>query len=228
MIRTIALIIGSIATISFMSCGNTDSNTDTKNENKDTTKTVENSPKGYEINQQVKDFTLKNVDGTDLNLKTYLADKKGAIIIFTCNHCPYSVKYEDRIIALDKKYKELGYPVIAINPNDPAEQKEDSYELMQKRAQEKGFTFPYLFDDGQKVYPQFGAMRTPHVFVVQNLNATIIVKYIGAIDDNSDDITQVKEKFVENAVDALLNNQPVPVEKTKAIGCTIKDKRNKK
>lgn len=223
------LFIGSVAMLTIMSCGNnSDSNTENKLESKDTTKVTQYQPTGYEINQQVRDFSLKNIDGNELNFKTFIQDKKGAIVIFTCNHCPYSVKYEDRIIALDKKYKELGYPVIAINPNDPDVQPEDSYELMQKRAEEKSFTFPYLFDEGQRIYPQFGAMRTPHVFVVQNVNNTQIVKYIGAIDDNSDDITLVKEKYVENAVDALLNNKPVPVEKTKAIGCTIKDKNSKK
>lgn len=223
------LFIGSVAMLTIMSCGNnSDSNTENKLESKDTTKVTQYQPTGYEVNQQVRDFTLKNIDGNELNFKTFIQDKKGAIVIFTCNHCPYSVKYEDRIIALDKKYKELGYPVIAINPNDPDVQPEDSYELMQKRAEEKSFTFPYLFDEGQRIYPQFGAMRTPHVFVVQNVNNTQIVKYIGAIDDNSDDITLVKEKYVENAVDALLNNKPVPVEKTKAIGCTIKDKNSKK
>ena len=149
-------------------------------------------------------------------------DVKGYIVIFTCNHCPYAVAYEDRIIALDKKYKKLGYPVIAINPNNPAVQEKDSFELMKVRANEKGFTFPYLFDEGQKIYPQYGATKTPHVYVLQKTKEGNIVKYIGAIDDNHADEEAVKVKYVENAVDALLKNKEVSVKVTKAIGCSIK------
>ena len=130
--------------------------------------------------------------------------------------------YEDRIIALDKKFAKLGYPVIAINPNNPAVQSADSFELMKVRAKEKGFKFPYLFDDGQKIYPQYGATKTPHVYVLQKTKAGNQVKYIGAIDDNYSDESAVKTKYVENAVNALLDNQEVPVKTTKAIGCSIK------
>src|SRR5690606_41993878 len=116
---------------------------------------------------------------TDLSLKEYdvkvyfltqLEDEKRFIIIFTCNNSHYAKAYEDRIVALDKKYKDLGYPVIAINPNDPAAQPEDSFDLMKTRAKEKGFTFPYLVDEGQKIYPQYGATKTPHVFILQKEN----------------------------------------------------------
>ena len=149
-------------------------------------------------------------------------DVKGFIVIFTCNHCPYAVAYEDRIIALDKKYSKLGYPVIAINPNNPEKQKDDSYDLMKVRAKEKGFTFPYLFDEGQKIYPKFGATKTPHVYVVQKTSKSSVVKYIGAIDDNYEDEKAVKHKYVEDAVDALLQGKEVLVKETKAIGCSIK------
>jgi glutathione peroxidase-family protein len=147
---------------------------------------------------------------------------KGFIVIFTCNHCPYSVAYEDRIIALDKKYKEKGFPVIAINPNNPEKQPQDSFDLMKVRAKEKGFTFPYLFDDGQKIYPQYGATRTPHVYILTKENGKNLVQYIGAIDDNYKDATQTKVKYVEDAVDALLKGTKPKLTETKAIGCTIK------
>lgn len=177
--------------------------------------------KGYDIGSVATDFKLKNVDDKMVSLKDY-KDAKGFIVIFTCNHCPYAVAYEDRMIALDKKYKSKGYPVIAINPNDPKKQKEDSFELMKVRAKEKGFSFPYLFDDGQKIYPQYGATKTPHVYILQKTNKGNVVQYIGAIDDNYGDESAVKEKYVENAVDALLQNKEVKVTTTKAIGCTIK------
>jgi peroxiredoxin len=178
-------------------------------------------PTGYEIGSIATDFSLKNVDNKMVSLKDY-KEAKGFIVIFTCNHCPYAVAYEDRIIDLDKKYKKLGYPVIAINPNNPEKQKDDSFDKMQVRAKEKGFTFPYLFDDGQKIYPQYGATKTPHVYVLQKTDKGNVVKYIGAIDDNHSDETAVEQKYVQNAVDALLKNQEVKVKTTKAIGCSIK------
>jgi peroxiredoxin len=180
-----------------------------------------NPGQGYKVGDVAADFSLKNVDGKMVSLKDFKS-AKGFIVIFTCNHCPFAKAYEDRIIALDKKYAKLGYPVIAINPNNPEKQKDDSYDLMKVRAKEKGFTFPYLIDAGQKVYPQYGATNTPHVYVLQKTAKGNEVKYIGAIDDNSEDATKVKTKYVESAVDALLKNQPVVVKETKAIGCSIK------
>ncbi|WP_347069310.1 thioredoxin family protein [Flavobacterium sp. WV_118_3] len=176
---------------------------------------------GYKVGDVATDFSLKNVDNKKVSLADFKA-AKGFIVVFTCNHCPYAQAYEDRIIALDKKYKKLGYPVIAINPNNPAKQKDDSFELMQVRAKEKNFTFPYLLDEGQKIYPQYGATKTPHVYILQKTKAGNVVKYIGAIDDNYSDAAAVKEKYAENALDALLKNKEVAVKETKAIGCSIK------
>ncbi|HSI68909.1 MAG TPA: thioredoxin family protein [Gillisia sp.] len=176
---------------------------------------------GYEIGDVATDFNLKNVDGTTVSLSDY-EDAKGYIVIFSCNTCPYVVAYEDRMIALDKKYKAKGFPVIAINPNNPDLSPGDSFEKMQVRAKEKGFTFPYVFDEKQEIFPQYGATRTPHVYLLEKTGQGNVVRYIGAIDDNFKDATAVKEKFLENAVDALLNNKEVPVTTTKAIGCTIK------
>jgi peroxiredoxin len=93
---------------------------------------------------------------------------------------------------------------------------------MQERAKEKAFTFPYLFDEGQKVYPQYGATKTPHVYLLQKTKKGNIVKYIGAIDDNYNDPSAVKVKYVENAVNSLLDGKEIEVKTTKAIGCSIK------
>jgi peroxiredoxin len=183
--------------------------------------TLKNSSTGYKIGDYATDFSLKNVNDKMVSLKDY-KDAKGYIVIFTCNHCPFAKAYEDRIIALDKKYSKLGFPVIAINPNNPVKQKDDSFDLMKVRAKEKGFTFPYLFDDGQKIYPQYGATKTPHVYILEKTVKGNQVKYIGAIDDNHEDISQVKTKYVENAVNSLLNHKEVPIKETKAIGCSIK------
>ncbi len=182
---------------------------------------AEEARTGYKVGDMATDFSLKNIDGKNVALKD-MADAKGYIVIFTCNHCPYAKAYEDRIIALDKKYKAKGYPVVAINPNNPEKMKDDSFEKMQERAKEKGFTFPYLLDEGQKIYPQYGATKTPHVYVLQKTDNGNVVKYIGAIDDNYEDAAAVEAKYVEDAVDALLAGKDVPVKETKAIGCSIK------
>jgi peroxiredoxin len=173
------------------------------------------------VGDKAPDFSLKNVDGKMVSLKDF-PDAKGFVIIFTCNHCPYAIMYEDRIMALNEKYASMGYPVIAINPNDPEVQPADSYDMMVERASEKGFKFPYLFDDGQKLYPQYGATRTPHVYLLDNMR---VVKYIGAIDDNPQDASSVNEKYLANAIMALNSGKKIEPETTKAIGCTIKVKK---
>ena len=184
--------------------------------------TLERFVISYTIGDKAEDFSLKNIDGKMVSLADY-KEAKGFILIFTCNTCPYAVANEDRIIELDKKYKPKGFPVIAINPNNPQASSGDSFELMKVRAAEKGFTFPYLLDEGQKVYPKYGATKTPHVFVLEKENKDLIVKYIGAIDDSSRDPSSVKQKYVENAVDALLADQPIELVSTRAIGCGIKN-----
>jgi peroxiredoxin len=180
--------------------------------------------KGYEIGDEATDFKLKNIDGKMVSLNDFKA-AKGFIVVFTCNHCPYAKKYQNRIIELDKKYKSQGYPVIAINPNDPAVQPEDSYQKMIERAKEKGFTFPYLMDEGQKIYPQYGATKTPHVFLLQKESGKNIVKYIGAIDNNYENPNDVSEYYVQDAVNSLLKGEPIKMTKTVAIGCTVKAKK---
>lgn len=176
---------------------------------------------GYKVGDKATNFILKNIDGSMVSMDDF-ADAKGIIVIFTCNHCPYSVLYEDRIIALDKKYKKKGYPVVAINPNDSVKQPKDSYSNMIVRADEKQFTFPYLLDTDQSIAKTYGASRTPHVFLLQKVKSDYIVKYIGAIDDNSKSPSDVEEKFAENAIQALLKGNDPDPNFTKAIGCTIK------
>lgn len=166
-------------------------------------------------------FNLKNIDGEMVSFESF-PEAKGYIVIFTCNHCPFSVATEDRIIALDKKFKSKGFPVIAINPNNPESYPSDSYENMIVRAKEKGFTFPYLMDEGQKIYPKYGATKTPHVFIVNKEEAGNVIRYIGAIDNNVKDGDAADQKYVEMAVEALMNGKSVKVKQTKAIGCGIK------
>lgn len=176
---------------------------------------------GYDIGDVATDFSLKNVDGKMVSLEDY-KDAKGYIVIFSCNTCPYVVAYEDRMIELHNKYNKKGFPVIAINPNNPKLSPGDSYEKMQERSKEKNFPFAYVFDAKQEIFPQYGATRTPHVYLLEKTTKGNVVRYIGAIDDNFKDASAVKETFLENAINALMNKKEVPVKTTRAIGCTIK------
>ena len=122
-------------------------------------------------------------------------------------------------------FKSKGYPLIAINPNDATIQPQDGFAEMQARAKEKGFTFPYLVDEGQKIYPIYGATKTPHVYILKKENGKNIVKYIGAIDNNYQDEKAANEFYVQDAIASLETGKEVKVKETKAIGCSIKWKK---
>ena len=176
---------------------------------------------GYEIGDTVADFKLKNVDGKTVSLADW-KDAKGFIVVFDCNTCPVSKKYNERIMALNKMYASKGFPVIAINPNSPEVSAGDSYDEMVKYARKKGYNFPYLYDPSQKVVSEFGATNTPHVFVLNKAGNEMKVSYIGAIDDNAREASEAANKYVEAAVNALLEGKAVSITKTRAIGCGIK------
>ena len=175
----------------------------------------------YGVGDTVADFKLKNVDGKMVSLSDY-KNSKGVIVIFDCNTCPYSKKYNDRIIALNQKYASKGFPVVTINSNDPEVSDGDSFEEMVDLAKRKNYDFPYLVDETQNVARAFGATNTPHVFVLQRNGKDFKVAYIGAIDNNSRDASAADKKYVEEAVEALLAGKDVPTNKTKAVGCGIK------
>ena len=177
---------------------------------------------GLQVGDVAPDFALKNIDGKTVSLADY-KNAKGYVVIFTCNTCPYAVMYEQRIIELHDKYASKGYPVIAINPNDPDVKPGDSYEKMQQRAAAKEFPFAYLLDKGQTVYPAYGATRTPHIYL---LDGNKTVQYIGALDNNPQDASAVTTKYVEEAIAALEKGEKPKTTFTKAIGCGIKAKRS--
>lgn len=179
---------------------------------------------GYKPGDVAMNFTLKNVDGKMVSLSDY-ASSKGVLVIFTCNHCPYSVAYENRIIELHKMYASKGYPVVAINPNDAVAYPADSYENMIERAQEKNFPFAYLQDESQQIAKAYGATRTPHVYLLTQKNKQFTVAYVGAIDDNSNEEENVHKKYVQDAISDLEAGRSIATPFTKAIGCSIKWKK---
>lgn len=176
---------------------------------------------GYKPGDEVKDFSLKSTDNKTISLNGY-KNARGFIIVFTCNHCPFAKLYQERMNAMNKEYSAKGIYLLAISSNDAIAVPEDNFEEMAKRAREEHYNFPYLFDETQEVARAFGAVKTPHAFVVFKENGKWIVKYSGSVDDNGAEPEKVKNAFVKNAVDALLRNEPVPVTTTKSVGCAIK------
>ena len=179
----------------------------------------------YKVGDVVSDFSLKNVDSKNVSLSQY-SSSKGFIVVFTCNTCPFAKKYESRIEQLDKEFSSKAYPVIAISSNDIKVNPGDSFEEMQKRAKSEAYTFPYLYDESQAVAKQFGATNTPHVYVLAKEGNKLVVKYIGAIDNNVDDASNADKKYVADAVNALIDGKAPAITATKAIGCGIKWKKS--
>ncbi|WP_025143560.1 thioredoxin family protein [Pedobacter jeongneungensis] len=179
---------------------------------------------GYKVGDVVKDFSLKNVNNKNVSLADY-KDAKGYIVVFTCNTCPVAKAYQNRVAALNATYTVKGYPVIAINPNDAEAVPDESFEKMQALASEKKFNFPYLLDPDHVVTKQFGATRTPHVFILNKTDKGNVVEYIGAIDNDPEEANNTKVDYVKNAVNELsLGKKPV-ISSTKAVGCSIKWKK---
>jgi thiol-disulfide isomerase/thioredoxin len=166
-------------------------------------------------------FSLPGVDGFFFSTKS-ISGEKIVLIIFSCNHCPYVQAYEERIIQLQKDYSDKGLVIVAINSNDEVKYPEDSLVNMQLRAKEKSFNFLYLRDETQEIAKLFGAASTPEIFL---FNKEKILAYIGKIDDNWSQPERVKQKYLNNAIEEILNGNEVSVPETFAIGCSIKWKK---
>jgi thiol-disulfide isomerase/thioredoxin len=190
--------------------------------------------KTLEIGAKAPDFRLPGVDGKMHRLAEF--DKaKVLVIVFTCNHCPTAQAYEERIKKLAADYKDKGVALVAISPNDAKAVRldelgytdvGDSLEDMKIRAKDKAFNFPYLYDgDKQEASKAYGPVSTPHVFVFDSERK---LRFAGRIDDNERRPQEVKSHDTRNAIEALLAGQPVPVEKTRTVGCSVKwsDKRD--
>ena len=178
---------------------------------------------GVGVGDKAPEFKLKNVDGKEYsfdNIKDANGKKpKGYVIVFTCNTCPYAKANEQRLIELHNKFSPKGYPVVAIQPNDPNINPGDSFVAMKENAKEKGFPFLYLIDEEQTVFPKYGATKTPEVFL---LDSKLVVRYHGAIDDSARDAGGVQDKFLEKAIMSVESGKDPNPTNTKAVGCGIK------
>lgn len=164
------------------------------------------------------DVKMKNANGDKLSIAD-VKGENGTLVIFTCNSCPWAKAWEDRIVEIGNEFQQKGVGVIAINSNDPSVNSEDGFDVMKERVSEKEYNFPYVMDPKSQVAKAFDATRTPEAFLFDD-NGELV--YHGTIDDDAYNPDQVEEKYLREALQAVANNNPVPKNKTKAIGCTIK------
>jgi peroxiredoxin len=171
-----------------------------------------------EIGQQAPDFDLPGVDGKNYSLANF-KDAKVLVIVFSCNHCPYVVGSEDRIIRFANDFAPRGVKMIAISSNETEQHPNDSFDHMVERAKEKKFPFPYVRDDSQDVALAYGALRTPHFYV---FDAQRKLRYTGRMDDNPKQAMLAKTHELRDAVEAMLGGRKPVVEKTNPLGCNVK------
>jgi peroxiredoxin len=183
-----------------------------------------NAQSQYKAGDIASDFKLKNVKGEMVSLSD-IKDADGFIVSFWCNTCPVVKKYDQRLQELHAKYAPKGYPVIAINPNDPAASPGDSFEKMKETAAKLNYKFEYLFDETQEVARKYGATNTPHIYILSWKDSKLIVEYVGAIDNNTDDAAAADKKYAEDALNSILKGEQVSLSGTRAIGCAIKWKK---
>jgi peroxiredoxin len=169
------------------------------------------------IGETALSFSLPGVDGETHSLTDY-ADATALAVVWSCNHCPYVMAWEERLNEIARDYRDDGVRVVAINSNDWRTHPEDSFEAMQERARSKGFVFDYLHDEAQKTAEAYGPERTPEVFL---FDAERRLVYHGAIDDSRDE-TKVDRRFLREALDAALAGRAPAVAETPPVGCTIK------
>jgi peroxiredoxin len=168
--------------------------------------------------QSAPDFQLPATDGNSYSLSDF-ADANVLVIAFTCNHCPYVINSEERIIAFDRDYKPKGVQLVCINSNAETTYQDDDFPHMVARAKERGFEFPYLHDKSQEVALAYGALRTPHYFVFDTERKLC---YTGRMDDSPRAPGKETTHELRDAVDALLRGEEVRVPLTNPIGCNVK------
>ena len=176
------------------------------------------SSNGMPLGTSAPPFSLLNVDGETRDLASF-ADAELLVVVFTCNHCPYAVASEDRMIELQRDYADRGVQLVAINPNDDVNYPDDSFEKMKVRAADKGFNFPYLRDDTQEVARAYDAACTPDIFVFDRDRKLL---YNGRIDDNWQHPEAVTRRDLRAVLDAALAGSTVDFEHVPSRGCSIK------
>jgi peroxiredoxin len=162
-------------------------------------------------------FALPGVDGRNHSLDDY-AEAPVLAIVWSCNHCPYVLAWEERMSAIQREYADRGFRLVAINSNDAERYPTDSFDAMKQHASEQDFPFAYLYDEDQSVARAYGPERTPEVFL---FDAERRLVYHGAIDDSRDEQT-VSERYLRDAIEATLDGREPAKRETPPVGCTVK------
>ena len=173
---------------------------------------------GIKIGSKAIDFSLPATDGNTYSLSSFEKEKALAVI-FSCNHCPYVLAWEDRLIDIGTEFKNNGVGFALICANDAENYPEDGFDKMKERVEKKSYPFPYLHDESQETARAYGAQKTPEIFLFDNERKLV---YHGAADDNYENPAAVGNHFLRNAIKALLEGKSVPTSETHAVGCTIK------
>ena len=168
----------------------------------------------------LKDLELADISGKNITLANAKGDA-GTLVVFSCNTCPWVIRWEDRYVSLANTYAQKGIGIIAVNSNAARFGGEDSLEEMVEHAKNNGYNFPYAQDPESELASAFGATKTPHIYL---FNGDDKLVYRGAIDDNAKNAKKVDVPFLANAIDALLVGNPINPQITKALGCSIKFK----
>jgi len=147
------------------------------------------------------------------------AETNGLLVMFTCNTCPWVKAWEDRYNDVAQKAAQHDVGMLAINPNAAIRNDGESMADMKARAEEKGYRFPYVLDEGAKMATAFGATKTPDLFL---FNGEMELVYRGAIDDSPRDASGVQERYIMTALEAMAEGESIEPTVTKSIGCTIK------
>lgn len=171
-----------------------------------------------ELGATAPNFALPGVDGKTYSLEDF-QNSMLLVIVFSCNHCPYVVGSEDRMMAFDEEYSPRDVAFVAINSNSQNTHADDSLEHMIERAREKNFQFLYLRDESQEVALAYGALRTPHYYV---FDETRKLRYSGRMDDSPRTPGQESTHELRDAVEELLAGREVSTPLTNPIGCNVK------
>lgn len=165
------------------------------------------------------DFSLVNVDGRTVGLADF-NDAKALLVIFMCNHCPFVKHVAPELTRLAHDYMGKGVAVVGINSNDTAAHPEDSPERMIHEAEERGYPFPYLFDENQEVAKAYGAACTPDFFLFDKQRKLV---YRGQLDSSRPGNDKpLNGEDLRAALDALLAGKPPLDKQLHSIGCNIK------
>ncbi|NBC17155.1 MAG: redoxin domain-containing protein [Bacteroidetes bacterium] len=161
---------------------------------------------------------VDEVEGETRALADY-AEAEAAVVVFTCNHCPYAKHVEDALVDMASHYQARGVQFIAINANDPEQYPEDAFDKMAERAKAKQFPFPYLFDASQDVAKAYGALCTPDFFVFDDDRT---LAYRGRFDETRPNQGEAHGGDLSAALDELLQQGEVTSEQHPSMGCNIK------